>query len=196
MKGWGTTITAVVVLMLSAFGSGVSAQPGHHHATPASSPMAGAEVSTSTGAVYLVIVSNGDEADRLLHIETDAAAAVEVHRVMMRDNLMQMNPVHDGLEISAGEKVSLEPGGDHIMLIGLTESLVAGEEYELTLIFENAGEVTVIVPILRTEPEDGEGTGGPVEVGDLVIQSIWSRHAPKLDGTTGTPVASPEASPR
>lgn len=157
--------------------------------------MAAEEMGTSTGAAYLTISNTGDEADRLLSIETDAAAAVEMHEVRMKDNVMQMNPLHDGLKIPAGEEVSMEPRGTHIMLVGLTESLIAGEEYELTLMFEKAGEVTVTVPILRTAPKDNDGVGGPVESGDLVIQNIWSRQAPKLDGAMGTPIASPQATP-
>jgi hypothetical protein len=33
-----------------------------------------------------------------------------------------------------------------------------------------------------------------VQAGDLVIEGIWARQAPKLD--SGTPVASPMASPQ
>jgi copper(I)-binding protein len=193
-----------LALMAAALGGNVGAQHdhGHAHGTPEASPMAGHEHGDhgdhddlSMGAAYMTITNNGDDADRLLGITTDAAGAVEVHEVQMDNNVMQMTPLHDGLEIPAGEEVSLEPSGYHIMLIGLTESLIAGEEYEMTLTFEHAGEVTVTVPILRTEPDDNEGTAGPVEAGDLVIDGIWSRHAPKIGGPSATPPASPVATP-
>jgi copper(I)-binding protein len=75
--------------------------------------------------------------------------------------------------------------------MGLTESLMAGEEFTAILTFEHAGEVEITVPILRTEPDEDELTAEPVEVGDIVIEGIWARQAPKLDGDTpsGTPVA-------
>ena len=73
-------------------------------------------------AVYLTIVNNTAQADRLTGAATDAAAAVE---------------------IAAGESVSLAPGGLHIMLIGLQRNLIAGEKLDLTLTFEKAGQVSV-----------------------------------------------------
>jgi copper(I)-binding protein len=198
-------ITAVfaLALMVSVLGGSVTAQHDHghgDHGTPEASPMAGADhgdhgADLSMGALYLVITNEGDDADRLVSVTTDAAEFVEVHQVNMDNNVMQMNPLHDGLEIPAGEEVVLEPGGHHIMLIGLTESLIAGEDYELIMTFEHAGEITVTVPILRTEPDDDEGKAGPVEVGELVIDGIWSRQAPKIDGGVATPVASPESTP-
>jgi copper(I)-binding protein len=175
-------VVFALALMVSVLGGSVTAQHDH-----------GADL--SMGALYLVITNEGDNADRLVSVTTDAAEFVEVHQVDMDNNVMQMNPLHDGLEIPVGEEVMLEPGGNHIMLIGLTESLIAGEDYELIMTFEHAGEITVTVPILRTEPDDDEGKAGPVEVGELVIDGIWSRQAPKIDGGVATPVASPESTP-
>lgn len=198
------TIVLSLAFMVSALGASATAQHEHGHSTgtPVASPMAGHDDHSdhgdlSMGAAYLSITNHGDEDDRLVSIETDAAGAVEVHEVTMTNNVMEMSPLHDGLVIPAGEDVSLEPGGYHIMLIGLTESLLAGEDYELTLHFEHAGDITLTVPILRTEPKDNKGTAGPVEAGDLEITDIWSRQAPKIDGMgdMGTPAASPEATP-
>ena len=182
--------------------SGAVAHDGHDHGTPDASPMADhdhghghGDESLSMGAGYLEITNNGDEDDVLISATTDAAEVVEVHEVVMEDSVMQMSPLHDGLPIPAGETVVLEPGGYHIMLIGLTESLIAGEDYEITLTFENAGDVTVTVPILRTEPDDDDEKADAVEAGDITVDGAWSRQAPKIDGPSGTPVASPEATP-
>jgi copper(I)-binding protein len=190
-------IVAVIVFIFSAIGFPVAAQHGHGHmGTPGASPMAMHGDATSTGAFYMTITNNGDEADRLVAVETDAAEAIEIHNVVMEGGVMQMMPQHDGVEIPAGEEIALAPGGYHVMMIGLTESLIAGEEFEATLVFEHAGEVEITVPILRTEPDEDELTAEPVEAGDLVIEGIWARQAPKLDGGMGTPVASPMASPQ
>lgn len=199
-----TAVVAIVAFMFSAVGLGVAAQHSHHNSgTPAASPMAehghtaGHGASTSTGAFYMTVTNNGDEADRLVSVETDAADIVEIHNVIMDGTVMQMEPQHDGVEIPAGEELALEPGGYHIMLIGLTESLIAGEEITATLHFEHAGEVEITVPILMTEPDEDEQTAEPVEVDDLVIDGIWARHAPKLESDTpmGTPAATPDATP-
>lgn len=193
------TLFLALLIAAGAFGGAVAQDM---HGTPEASPMDehahhdhGHGDDLSMGATYMTITNNGDDADRLTGAETDVAEVVEVHEIVMKDNVMEMGPLHDGLEIPAGETVELEPGGYHIMLIGLTKSLVAGEDYELTLTFEHAGEVTVTVPILRTEPKDDEEFGDKVEIDDLVIEGVWSRQAPKIDTDKATPMASPEATP-
>jgi copper(I)-binding protein len=56
--------------------------------------------------------------------------------------MMEMVPI-DRLEVPAGETVSLEPGGYHVMLLDLVAPLEDGAEIEVTLTFEVAGEMTV-----------------------------------------------------
>ena len=94
-------------------------------------------------AAYLAIANEGDEGDVLLGASSPAAATVEVHETTMdSDGAMVMQPVGP-LEIPAGETVRLEPGGYHIMLIELTGELTVGDEIEITLSFELAGDITV-----------------------------------------------------
>jgi copper(I)-binding protein len=137
------------------------------------------------------VKNTGDEPDRLMKIESDIADTIEIHEVEVKDGAMTMQHQHDGVEIAAGKEIVLEPGSDHVMLIGITKSLVDGEEFTATLHFEKAGEVEITVPIYAAEP--GEDEGEPVEAGeDLEISGIWARQAPKLDGM-GTPSATPES---
>lgn len=205
-KRYGAVAAGIIALgiMIAGFGAGATAhmQTG----TPDASPMAGGHdhghgdahgdsMNMSTGAAYMTITNDGEEVDVLLSIETDAADVVEIHEVTMTGDVMAMSPLHDGLEIPAGEAAVFEQGGYHLMLVGLTGSLISGESYEMTLTFENAGDVTITVPVLRSEPEDGEGLGDTAEAGDITIEGAWSRQAPKLDGSIASPVASPAATP-
>ncbi len=64
---------------------------------------------------------------------------------------MTMRPV-DRIDLPAGESVSLEPGGYHVMLLDLAKPLEAGETIEVTLTFEQAGEQTVQVPVRDDAP--------------------------------------------
>jgi copper(I)-binding protein len=59
------------------------------------------------------------------------------------DAMMGMREMKDGLELPAGEDVSLEPGGYHIMLLELQAPIVEGDTIPVTLMFENAGEVQI-----------------------------------------------------
>lgn len=53
----------------------------------------------------------------------------------------------EALDIPAGDTVSLEPGGHHLMLLELADDLVPGDSFELVLDFAEAGERTVTVEV-------------------------------------------------
>ena len=65
---------------------------------------------------------------------------------------MRMQEMPNGLTLTADEIVSFEPGSYHVMLPELTKPLEAGDEFELTLDFENADDVTVTVEVADTAP--------------------------------------------
>jgi copper(I)-binding protein len=96
------------------------------------------------GVAYLTIRS--PTADRLLSVSSPAAKKAELHTMSMEGMVMKMRPVAS-LDIPAGQPVTLKPGGEHIMLLGLKEPLHEGKSFPLTLTFEKAGsrEVTVEV---------------------------------------------------
>lgn len=199
------TLIAIFALLFTSFGAAVAQDDhDHDHGTPDAGheaehgdhdhgDMHGDHGDMSMGAFYVTLTNNGEEADRLVMVETDMAEIVEVHDVEMDEGVMQMVPLHDGVEIAAGEEIVFEPGSYHVMLIGITESLLDGEEFTATLHFEHAGEVEITVPIHALEPEEGE-FGDPVEIGDIEVSNIWARQAPKLDGMA-TPMATPDATP-
>ena len=56
------------------------------------------------------------------------------------------------IDLPAGTAVELKPGGYHVMLIGLVNPLEIGQTIQITLIFENAGEITIDVPVLEEAP--------------------------------------------
>jgi copper(I)-binding protein len=110
---------------------------------------------TRTGAVYLTVRNGGDQGDRLTGVSAEVADKAMLHSSVMQDGVMRMSPV-DAVEIPAGGEAVLEPGGLHVMLIGLKAPLEEGKSFALTLEFENAGEVQVMTTI-----EDiGHGAGG------------------------------------
>lgn len=100
-------------------------------------------------AAYMTLTNDGDSADQLISASTDIAGSVELHQTTTEDGSMSMQQV-TGVEIPAGGQAVLEPGGLHVMLIGVTEDLAEGDTVELTLAFEDAGEQTVsaeVVPL-------------------------------------------------
>lgn len=185
---------ALVALAIGLIGlSGVVT--AHDDATPVGSPMAGSSMGHTmggTGAAYFTITNNGSDDDRLVAASAPVAKVVEIHEIVDNNGVMEMKPLESGLEIPAGATVELAPGGLHIMLIGLTQDLTEGMTYDLTLTFEQGGEVVIPVPVQPAAPE-GE-TAESIELGALTITGVWSRPAPAL-AMESTPEASPAASP-
>lgn len=69
-----------------------------------------------------------------------------------------------GINLPAGKTVSLEPGGMHIMLIGLIAPLKQGQSFPLTLSFKNGGtkEVTIAVAKVGAMGPAGNMGGMPM----------------------------------
>lgn len=94
-------------------------------------------------AGYMTITSTSDVADWLVAVTTPAAEDVELHETMAgASGMTAMQPV-DRIEVAPGATVKLEPGGYHLMLLGLTEELVVGQMIELTVTFEESGTFVV-----------------------------------------------------
>ena len=96
----------------------------------------------SNSAAYLTITMDGDASDRLVAAATPVAERAELHDHLMEDGIARMRPV-DAIDVVPGEPVTLEPGGLHIMLMGLAKKLEPGEMLPLTLSFEKAGDMEV-----------------------------------------------------
>ncbi len=107
----------------------------HPYATPSRPGL-------TTGAVYFRGIRNTGRADdKLLSASTPVAASVEIHRMQMQGDVMQMRAV-PALEIPAGATVDLkhsQPSGYHLMLLDLKAPLKDGDRFPVTLRFEKAG---------------------------------------------------------
>ncbi len=108
-----------------------------------SHPSAGAAV----GVIYLHIVNHTEQSDRLIAVETAAAAKAEFHETVAAGDIVRMTPRPEGFEIPKAGQLVLESGGKHIMLMGLAEPLESGGAIELELVFEHAERMRVRVPI-------------------------------------------------
>ena len=104
-----------------------------------------------SGVGYLTIANVGKAADALIGVETAAAKSAGVHRSAMEGQVMTMRPVA-ALAIAPGQTVSLQPGGDHIMMVGLTRALSQGEKIPVTLVFQKAGRVQIALVVEKTGP--------------------------------------------
>ena len=68
---------------------------------------------------------------------------VEIHETIPgMSGMAGMRPV-ERIDVAAGAVVRLEPGGYHLMLMGVGSGLAADQTVEITLTFENAGDIVV-----------------------------------------------------
>lgn len=109
---------------------------------------------TSTAA-YLTIANEGGAADTLVAVTLPVPSVASLHQTTSSDGIARMRPLADGLEMPAGETVTLAPGGAHIMIEKLAEPLAAGETLRLTLRFARSGERALDVPIRVGAPDAG-----------------------------------------
>ena len=100
-------------------------------------------VGAKAAAGYMGISNEGDRPDRLIAVETPVAKSAMLHQSTVNaDGVATMSHV-DGIEVPAVDTVMLEPGGYHIMLMGLTQPLVEGQMVPGVLVFEHAGRVEI-----------------------------------------------------
>ncbi|MFP5486746.1 MAG: copper chaperone PCu(A)C [Acidimicrobiia bacterium] len=133
----------------------------------------------TTGAIYFEITTA--ETDTLLaaSVPSSVAAAAEIHEVVPADSsgemdgdmgdddmdmgdggmdigdgemAMVMQELESGLPLPAGETVTLQPGGYHVMLLDIAEPFEVGDEIELTLDFAEADDLTLTVEVAESAP--------------------------------------------
>ncbi|HEX5808253.1 MAG TPA: copper chaperone PCu(A)C [Anaerolineales bacterium] len=98
------------------------------------------------GAVYFVIHNHSSQADALTGISSDVAEAAEVHESQMNADVMQMHPIQS-LPLEPDAEVAFEPGGYHVMLVGVQKELKVGDEIQITLHFQNSADIALTVPV-------------------------------------------------
>lgn len=101
------------------------------------------------GGGFVEIVNTGSDTDRLIAVSSDVAGKTEIHEMAVTDGVMKMRELENGIEIPAGETVTLKPGGLHIMFMGLKQSFEQGSKVPVVLTFEKAGDVSVELDVAK-----------------------------------------------
>jgi len=143
---------AALSFALPAFADGIMIHDAYARASAAMS---------QSGAAFMEIMNQTDVDDRLIEARSEVAQRVELHTHLEDANgVMRMMEVEEGFAIPAGGSHALARGGDHVMFLGLNQPFEHGDEIEVTLVFEQAGEMTVTIPIdLERNPMIGGSMG-------------------------------------
>lgn len=89
-------------------------------------------VSGNPAAIYFDATFGGERGISITGAEVEGAASAEVHATMeynFETTMADAGPI----ALRGGETVTFEPGGLHIMAMGLDESVAAGDTVEVTL---------------------------------------------------------------
>ena len=114
--------------------------------------------------VFGTITNSGDEDITLESVTSDAAARIELHETITSGGVSKMQQIEGGFVIPAGGEHELVPGGDHIMFMEMAAPLLAGEEIELTLSFDDGS--TTVRTVLVKEYDGAQENYGDIEEGD------------------------------
>lgn len=109
---------------------------------------------------YLSIANASDTDDTLVEIRIATVPRVELHLSETDANGVARMTKQDGIPVPAGDTVTLQPGGLHVMMMGLGgDPFEMGEKIEATLVFEKAGTLDVTFNVEARSANDHSGTG-------------------------------------
>jgi len=103
------------------------------------------------GGGFFTVKNNGQTDDRLVSVSSPASGEVQIHEMETKDNVMRMRQLKDGIAIAAGETVKLEPGNLHLMFRKVKTPFKQGDTVPVTLTFEKAGKVDLVLQVLSAQ---------------------------------------------
>lgn len=96
----------------------------------------------ATSALYMTLTNRGGREVRVVGVRTPVARSAELHETRIEGMVARMQPV-DAIRVPAGQQVRLQPGGLHVMLVGLRQDLKPGDRFPVTLVLDDGGELAV-----------------------------------------------------
>lgn len=130
----------VALMLLAAPAFAHDKMSGDLHIIHPSIPQPPAMAKSAAG--YVTISNEGETPEALIGVRTPFAQSSTLHTTIHEDGIAKMRPLPE-LLIAPGDTVNLEPDGMHLMFMGLTGEAKEGDMIPATLIFRNAGEVSV-----------------------------------------------------
>jgi copper(I)-binding protein len=148
---------AVALCLSALLGLATAAVQAAESTIQVTDPMARAMPAVAPASAAFFTLHNGSDRMRtLVAAHSSAAKKVELHTHTRQGEVMMMRPVPQ-IEIPAGETVVFQPGGLHVMLIGLNQALVEGDQIDLALEFADGERLELTVPVGNPAmPQHGE----------------------------------------
>ena len=97
-------------------------------------------------AAFMQLTNTTDREITIIGGSSPAVKAIELHQHTMVNGVMKMRRI-PSLSIQPASSVMLEPGGLHIMFIGLKGLLTKGDNFSFDLKFQNGQSQTLTLPV-------------------------------------------------
>ncbi len=124
-----------------------------------------AAIKDGNGAVYMVLHNHSDQADELIGASSGIARTVELHKSEVNDQGVMVMLKQEAIPLPARGEIILQPGGYHIMLIGLNQDLKEGDTFQVVLNFKNGPDIPLQVTVkgggmqMESEGHHDHGSG-------------------------------------
>ena len=103
---------------------------------------------SKTTSGYIKIENKNEKNERLISVESNFSKRTELHYMNIKNDIMIMKHLEDGILIKSKSQLDLRPGNFHIMFINLTKSLKKTKFQKVKFNFKNAGSIVINMPIM------------------------------------------------
>ena len=103
-------------------------------------------LTTKSSPVYMTLKNYGSQKDQLLAVHSPMAESARLYTTVRNEKRLAIRPV-ERIPIPAQGSTVLGYEGVHIMLIGLKETLKEGQLVPVTLTFQHAGDLKLMVSV-------------------------------------------------
>ena len=147
------TISSALLLLAA------SAMPAFAGTITVSHAEAEMEDDGTTADVFMTITNTGSTTDRLYAVKTSAARKVILTSLSEEEEMKleahgEKAPRALGYDVTPGKPLVFNEDGAHIEILGLKKAYEPGDRFEVTLFFENAGRVRVMVTVEEEHEKD------------------------------------------
>ena len=107
-------------------------------------------------AGYIKIENKNDKNEFLISVKSDFSKRIELHDMYIKNNVMIMKHLEEGVLIKSKSQLDFKPGSLHIMFIDLTKSLKKTKLQKVKFNFKNAGSIVINIPIMDKRKKSNE----------------------------------------
>lgn len=105
---------------------------------------------------YIKIQNKNEKNEHLISVVSDFSKRIEIHDMYIKNNVMIMKHLEEGVLIKSKSQLDFKPGSLHIMFIDLTKSLKKTKLQKVKFNFKNAGSIVVNMPIMDKRKKSNE----------------------------------------